>query len=168
MIKAMFLYFKSKIPKSVLFFLTLLYHSLSYIFLKIRYPKLKYFKNFPSNFSQAGQDEIIYNHFFYGMYKGFFCDVGSNDPVVLSNTLFFEKLGWTGIAFDPQSNLLQQWRKLRTCQFFPLALSDEVKYVKFRLVNDHVGWENMLSFIEDTNKENLDYSDSILDIQTST
>ena len=52
-------------------------------------------------YSQLGQDTYVLNHFFKGKKNGIYCDVGGNNPIILNNTYAFEKIGWTGVVFEP-------------------------------------------------------------------
>ena len=60
------------------------------------------------SFSQAWQDWTMFHHYFVHENKttwgdGYYMDFGSNDPVVISNTLFFDKcLGWKGLCIEMQ------------------------------------------------------------------
>jgi hypothetical protein len=58
-------------------------------------------------YSQVGQDKWILSLFPKG-YKGFFMDLGCNDPQVINNTLLLEEQGWEGVAFDI-TDLEKEW-----------------------------------------------------------
>jgi len=58
-----------------------------------------YFSKSYRSFSQNGEDMLL-NKFFQGKKKGFYIDVGSNHPVILSNTYFFYRRGWRGITIE--------------------------------------------------------------------
>lgn len=49
---------------------------------------------------------------------GFYLDIGSGHPIFTSNTYLFYKLGWSGIAVDPNSALVDEWKKHRTRDTF--------------------------------------------------
>ena len=54
-------------------------------------------------FSQAWQDWLLYRNFFAGQRTGLYVDIGTNDAVKISNTVFFDVcLGWTGVCYEPQ------------------------------------------------------------------
>jgi len=56
--------------------------------------------------SQFGQDRLLDTMLFEGMRDGVFLDVGANDGIKFSNTLFFERTrGWSGLCIeaDPAS-----------------------------------------------------------------
>ena len=50
--------------------------------------------------AQHGEDRWL-ESFFKGKADGFFVEVGAYDGVVLSNTYFFENIGWTGVLVEP-------------------------------------------------------------------
>jgi FkbM family methyltransferase len=60
---------------------------------------------------------------FFGGTKGFFVEVGANDPHARSQTLHLERAGWTGILIEPQPDLAEQLRTLRTGKVFAVACS---------------------------------------------
>lgn len=64
------------------------------------------------SYSQHGQDTFVYETFFKKQTEpGTFVDVGAYDGVTFSNTLLFERLGWTGVCVEP---LPAPFRKLQT------------------------------------------------------
>jgi hypothetical protein len=60
-------------------------------------------------YSQAGQDDWVLS-LFDKDYKGFFMDIGCNDPMKINNTLLLEQHSWNGIAFDIV-NFTKIWMK---------------------------------------------------------
>jgi len=57
--------------------------------------------------SEDGEEILLYN--FFGHKKnGFYVDVGAYNGVELSNTYFFEAIGWSGILAEPDPALYQQ------------------------------------------------------------
>ena len=72
-------------------------------------------------FSQAWQDWILYRNFFaVHPRRGLYVDVGANDAVSISNTVFFDKcLGWEGVCFEPQSVYHARLRSERSCRLVP-------------------------------------------------
>jgi FkbM family methyltransferase len=67
--------------------------------------------------SQVGQDLFLNRWFFKDRGPGFFVDVGAYDGTLGSNTYFFEKrLGWRGVAFEPNAPAFEAMRKVRSCQ----------------------------------------------------
>ncbi len=51
-------------------------------------------------YSQTGED-VLADFFLSKSEKGFYVDVGANDPVHLSNTYHFYKKGWRGLLVEP-------------------------------------------------------------------
>lgn len=85
-------------------------------------------------FSQAWQDWILYRNFFAGQRQGVYVDVGSNDPIKLSNTAFFDLcLGWRGICFEPQKMYHDATHKNRTCQLVPRCVLGKPGNASFTL-----------------------------------
>jgi len=68
------------------------------------------------SYSQDGEDllasRILTNS------PGFYLDIGSGHPTFHSNTYLFYKLGWSGIAVDPNPALVDKWKKHRTRDTF--------------------------------------------------
>lgn len=54
----------------------------------------------PAMPSQYGEDLLIWN-FFDRKRNGFYVEVGAYDGTALSNTYFFESLGWEGVLVEP-------------------------------------------------------------------
>ena len=54
------------------------------------------------------REDIIIDAFFRDVKKGFYVDVGANDPIDDSVTYLFYKKGWTGINIEPNSNLYEK------------------------------------------------------------
>lgn len=117
-------------------------------------------------YSQDNQDYIVYENFFKGKKDGFFCDIGGNHPLKINNTLYFEELGWSGIAFEPLPHMAKLWAEHRRAKLFPFALSDRKGEVIFTVVKDTTGWEDMLSFVKET--RNVDYGYETEEIQVKT
>ena len=72
----------------------------------------------PTTFhSQAGQDRFV--HALLGGEGGrrTFLDVGCSDPVLLSNTLALESIGWKGVLFDINPDLKTAIAEKRTSPF---------------------------------------------------
>jgi FkbM family methyltransferase len=60
---------------------------------------------------------------FFGDVKGFFVEIGANDPRKHSQTWHLEQAGWTGILVEPQPDLAAKLRAMRTAQVFAVACS---------------------------------------------
>jgi FkbM family methyltransferase len=128
---------------------------------KRRYPDTKIFhpinKSDRKLYSQDNQDYIVYENFFKNKKNGYFCDIGGNHPLKINNTLYFEELGWEGIAFEPLPSMSDLWEKNRKAKLFPYALSNREGDVTFAVVKNTTGWEDMLSFVKETRNVKYDY-----------
>jgi FkbM family methyltransferase len=60
---------------------------------------------------------------FFGGVKGFFVEVGANDPREGSQTWHLEQAGWIGILIEPQPDLAAKLRALRRANVFAVACS---------------------------------------------
>lgn len=65
--------------------------------------------------SQYNQDQILNNEIFKNKKNGFFVDVGAHDGVSLSNSLFYENMGWNGICVEPIHDRFVKLCKNRKC-----------------------------------------------------
>lgn len=64
---------------------------------------------------------------FFGEGKGYFVEVGANDPREGSQTLQLEQAGWTGILIEPQPDLADRLRAMRSAKVFAVACSSPEK-----------------------------------------
>lgn len=64
-------------------------------------------------FSQNGED-LLLSKFFSDRKNGFYIDVGAFDGIHLSNTYYFEKLGWDGICIEAHPKYFQNCQNNRT------------------------------------------------------
>lgn len=69
-------------------------HAIYEVYLWIWMRKVK------NSYSQRGEDVVI-DRFLSYKKKGFYIDVGANDPIRFSNTNRFYKRGWRGINIEP-------------------------------------------------------------------
>ena len=60
---------------------------------------------------------------FLGRSRGYFVEVGANDPVNLSQTWHLEQRGWTGVLVEPQPELAAELRRRRSAKVFEVACS---------------------------------------------
>jgi FkbM family methyltransferase len=96
-------------------------------------------------YSQYGQDKWLYNTFFINKGPGVFMEIGADDGIDKSNTLFFEEsLGWKGICIEPSPKRFKLLEQNRTCICENYAVSNVVGEVKFL---DIAGWGKGLSGI---------------------
>lgn len=80
-----------------------------YIYLEIRYV---FRLLFMGSYSQMGEDLEIWR-LFPRNYKGFYIDVGANDPKRFNNTYLFYKKGWRGINIEPNYENYLKLKKFR-------------------------------------------------------
>ena len=64
------------------------------------------------HYSQDFEDFILY-YLFYDISKGFYIDIGANDPNFFSVTKAFYKIGWSGINIEPLPNKFRLLKKFR-------------------------------------------------------
>jgi FkbM family methyltransferase len=60
---------------------------------------------------------------FFGNRKGYFVEVGANEPRARSQTWHLEQAGWIGILIEPQPELAAQLRAERSAKVFAVACS---------------------------------------------
>jgi len=60
---------------------------------------------------------------FFGGAKGYFVDVGANDPKAWSQTWHLEQAGWSGVLVEPIPELAEKLRQERTAKVFAFACS---------------------------------------------
>jgi hypothetical protein len=68
------------------------------------------------SYSQAGQD--IFVHRVMGEKPGRFIDIGSSDPVELSNTYGLERVGWRGVMIDSNHHWREKAATYRKSRFY--------------------------------------------------
>ena len=64
---------------------------------------------------------------FFGDIKGYFVEVGANDPRERSQTWLLEQSGWTGVLIEPQPDLAAELRGKRKAKVFAVACSSPEK-----------------------------------------
>jgi FkbM family methyltransferase len=60
---------------------------------------------------------------FFGTRKGYFVEVGANEPRARSQTFHLEQAGWSGVLIEPQPALAAMLRAERSAQVFAVACS---------------------------------------------
>ena len=60
---------------------------------------------------------------FFGATKGYFVEVGANEPRLRSQTWHLEQAGWTGVLIEPQPELATELRAMRMAKVFAVACS---------------------------------------------
>jgi FkbM family methyltransferase len=71
-------------------------------------------------------DEAYLVREFFGRERGFFVDVGANEPQSGSQTWHLEQLGWSGILIEPQPHLAERLRRERSSEVYAVACSSRV------------------------------------------
>lgn len=64
-------------------------------------------------YSQKGEDYFIHKLLKFKK-RGFYVDIGTNDPVRFNNTKYFYDRGWKGINIEPDVNCFRKIEKIRT------------------------------------------------------
>lgn len=74
---------------------------------------LKCIKNYNGKyyFSETGEDAVLSQVFKES--KGKYLDIGAQHPIFGSNTFFFYRKGWSGIAIEPQNQFNILWKIFR-------------------------------------------------------
>lgn len=80
---------------------------------------LNYFKDrinnlikYQKTYSQTGED-LILNVLLKNKKRGFYVDIGANDPKKFNNTFLFYKNGWSGINIEPNTKKIDLFKKIR-------------------------------------------------------
>jgi FkbM family methyltransferase len=66
----------------------------------------------PRSYAQWGEDSLVWDYF-HRKPRGFFIEVGANDPIILSQTYLLEQNGWEGILVEPQAKCCVELRRSR-------------------------------------------------------
>lgn len=93
-------------------------------------------------YSQFGEDALIQTYFKNKAWnssgtlqipkKGFYIDIGSYNPISLSNTFWFYNHGWSGITIDPTPGVKEAFDTLRPKDInIQIAISNEEGILKF-------------------------------------
>ena len=61
-------------------------------------------------------EDRLKTEFFAPVRKGFFVEVGANDPQRGSQSWQFEQAGWSGVLVEPQPDLAERLRAIRRAQ----------------------------------------------------
>ncbi len=88
-------------------------------------------------YSQYSQDRFLDSHVFKGMKGGSFIEMGADDGVSGSNTLFFEReRGWKGLCIEPRRSAFDKLTKNRSCICENVCVSNEDGTKKFLEIED--------------------------------
>jgi FkbM family methyltransferase len=100
-------------------------------------------------YSQFEQDKIV-NNYFNNKTDGFFVDIGAADGIHLSNSKFFEEIGWKGICIEPNPKAFEELIKVRTNKCVKKAVSNKKEIAKFFQITD--GPEQLSGLVEEFNE----------------
>ena len=90
--------------------------------------------------SQYMQDRFLDENVFHKMTGGVFLEMGADDGLTHSNTLFFEReRNWTGIAVEPRLSAFEKLRVNRTCVCENVCISDSIGKKTFLEIEGNVG-----------------------------
>jgi len=91
-----------------------------------------FIKEFRQSYAQCGEDLIL--NLILNKERGFYIDIGANNPVVQSNTMFFYKKGWRGINIDATPGSMTGFNKIRKRDInLEIAVSGESKEIALYL-----------------------------------
>lgn len=76
----------------------------------------------PAIFPPEQETELV-RQFFAARGKGYFVEVGANDPKTESQSWHLEQSGWTGILVEPLPHLAARLREMRTARVYEVACS---------------------------------------------
>ncbi len=87
------------------------------------------------NFSNYGED-LVLTRMFQLPPQGFYVDIGSNHPIVASNTFRLDLMGWTGVAIEPNPALTAKYARLRpSCQVVTSGVGETAGRLEYILFN---------------------------------
>jgi len=95
--------------------------------------------------SQYGQDYFLWHEILHQKTEGVFVDIGANQPIANSNSLYLERAGWVGVAIDPLKRFQGAWKQQRKTELVCAAVSDEEQDEEFIEIKQKQGWEHALS-----------------------
>lgn len=104
-----------------------------------------------------------------GQKKGFYIDVGANDPVTDSVTYFFYKRGWTGINIDPNKEVFKLLNKSRKKDInLQMGIGASKTELSLRSYTKRSGWSTLSEAVKQKNltEENLDYEEYRVEVDT--
>lgn len=89
--------------------------------------------------------------FFAATDRGFFVEVGANEPRTLSQTWQFEQRGWTGVLIEPQPDLAKSLSRERSAKVFAVACSSPRNagtQMTLHLADSHSSFDAKLNLAE--------------------
>jgi len=110
-----------------------------------------------TNLHSQFYEDYILSYVFNDIDKGYYVDVGSNDPIKENATYYFYKKGWHGIVIEPIQEIYQRIALARPRDVvLNIAASDKNGREKFFIVDESNGWssleQSITKVIRDHNK----------------
>jgi len=103
----------------------------------------------PGGNGACGQD-IFVAELLGNKKNGVFFDIGANDGVTISNSLYFEKqLGWRGVAVEPIPGVFEKLASNRSCHLVKGCVAPKAGHAQFV---ELTGNTNMLSTLQKNNR----------------
>jgi FkbM family methyltransferase len=101
--------------------------------------QVKLLPEFTGGYGRGGQDIFVADLLGHPR-DGVFVDIGANDGVTISNTLYFEKeLGWSGLAVEPIPSACAKLRANRRCHVLNACISDREGTAEFLEIDGRAG-----------------------------
>lgn len=85
-------------------------------------------------YSQVGQDQFLHT-LFPDKRDGVMVDIGANDGVKYSNSLFFEQQGWQCLCIEPHPRAFAALQKNRSCICIQCCIADVAGAAQFLKIN---------------------------------
>lgn len=102
------------------------------------------------HYSQGGEDiilELIFRNKILKGEKGFYIDVGAYQPINMSNTYLFYKMGWRGINIEPNHASIEAFRKVRPDDLnLEIGIANQEGELPYYIIDDN---STMNSFSKD-------------------
>jgi FkbM family methyltransferase len=117
--------------------------------------------------SQFGQDFLLDTVLIPNTIGGYFVEVGANDPVLNSNTHFFEKhRGFSGLSVDA-IDFTEKYAEARpNTKFVNAVISSDKRIVEFKYVISDNGWEDQMSGINSVKLEGKNFRSYVKKVKT--
>jgi FkbM family methyltransferase len=85
------------------------------------------------SYSQSGEDLVVAS-ILCKISKGFYVDIGANNPFIQSNTHYFYKLGWSGINIDALPGSMAKFNEVRNRDInLEVAISDKEELLEYHM-----------------------------------
>jgi FkbM family methyltransferase len=97
------------------------------------------------------EEQDLKHAFFSDTDKGYFVEVGANQPKELSQTFDLEQRGWTGVLVEPQPDLAAELRRMRSAKVFAEACSSRSRSgsrMTLHLAGGHSSFDRNLNLAE--------------------